>query len=89
MRVTLPPRKYDTDPKVLNFFKQATDQIRGLPGVESVTTINTMPFDGPYSGTNLDIEGQPKLPSSQGLTTGVVVTDANYFQTMDVPDRVA
>ncbi len=85
MRVTLPERKYDTDPKILNFFKQATDQIRSLPGVESVAAINTLPFDGPYSGTNLDIEGQPKLPSSQGLSTGVVVTDANYFQTMRIP----
>ena len=85
MRVTLPERKYDTDPKVLSFFKQATDQISALPGVESVATINTMPFDGPHSGTNLDVEGQPKLPSSQGLTTGIVVTDANYFQTMRIP----
>jgi putative ABC transport system permease protein len=85
MRVTLPPRKYDTDPKVLNFFKQATDQIRALPGVESVAAINTMPFDGPYSGTNLDIEGQPKRPPGQDLSTGVVVTDANYFQTMGIP----
>ena len=85
MRVTLPERKYDSDPKILNFFKQATDQIRSLPGVESVAIINTMPFDGPYSGTNFDVEGQPKLPSSQGLGTGVVVTDANYFQTMRIP----
>jgi putative ABC transport system permease protein len=85
MRVSLPTRKYDTDPKLINFFKQAVDQIRAIPGVESVGAINTLPFDGPYSGTNLDIEGQPPRPAGQHLTTGVCVTDANYFQTMQIP----
>jgi putative ABC transport system permease protein len=85
MRVSLPMRKYDTDPKLINFFKQAVDQIGTTPGVESVGAINTLPFDGPYSATNLDIEGQPKRPAGQDLTTGVCVTDANYFQTMHIP----
>jgi putative ABC transport system permease protein len=85
MRVNLPGRKYDSDPKILNFFKQAVDQIRALPGVESVGAINTIPFGGPHSGTNLDIVGQPKRPAGQNLTTGVCVTDANYFQTMRIP----
>jgi putative ABC transport system permease protein len=85
MRVNLPSRKYDTDPKVINFFKQATDKIRAIPGVETAGAINTLPFSGPHSGTNLDIEGQPKLPSSQGLSTGICVTDMNYFQAMGIP----
>jgi putative ABC transport system permease protein len=84
MRVSLPMRKYDTDPKLINFFKQAVDQISAIPGVESAGAINTLPFDGPYSGTNLDIEGQPPRPAGQHLTTGVCVTDANYFQTMHI-----
>ncbi|MFN2579216.1 MAG: ABC transporter permease, partial [Pyrinomonadaceae bacterium] len=85
MRVNLPTRKYDSDPKIMNFFTQAVDQIRAIPGVESVGAINTLPFDGPHSGTRLDIEGQPKRPAGQSLTTGVCVTDANYFQTMRIP----
>ncbi|HEX3085840.1 MAG TPA: FtsX-like permease family protein, partial [Pyrinomonadaceae bacterium] len=84
MRVSLPMRKYDTDPKLISFFKQAVDQIGSLPGVESVGAINTLPFDGPYSGTSLDIQGQPKRPPGHNLTTGVCVTDANYFQTMHI-----
>ncbi len=85
VRVSLPQRKYDTDPKVINFFKQAVDQVRALPGVESVGAINALPFDGPHSGTRLEIEGQPKRPAGQELSTGVIVTDANYFQTMHIP----
>ncbi len=85
MRVSLPERKYDSDPKLINFFKQAVDQIRAVPGVESVGAINTLPFDGPYSATSLEIEGQPPRPAGQKLSTGVCVTDANYFQTMHIP----
>jgi putative ABC transport system permease protein len=85
MRVSLPTRKYDSDPKIINLFTQAVDEIRNIPGVESVGAVNTLPFDGPYSGTRMEIEGQPKRPAGQELSTGVIVTDANYFQTMHIP----
>lgn len=85
MWVNLPERKYDSDPKLLNFFKQAIEQIRAIPGVESAGAINTIPFGGPHSGTRVEIEGQPKRPPGQDLSTGVCVTDANYFQTMRIP----
>ncbi len=85
MRINLPDRKYDSDPKVLNFFKQAIDQIRAIPGVESAGAINTIPFGGPHSGTRVQIEGQPPRPPGQDFSTGVCVTDANYFQTMHIP----
>jgi len=85
MRVSLPARKYDTDPKVVNFFQRAVDQIGALPGVETAGAINYVPFGGPHSATRLQIEGQPELPPGQQLTTGIVVTDANYFEAMRIP----
>jgi putative ABC transport system permease protein len=85
MRVSLPGRKYDADPKVMDFFNRAIEQLRALPGVEAVGAINTLPFAGPYSGTSLEVEGQPKPPPGQKLGTGICVTDANYFQAMQIP----
>jgi putative ABC transport system permease protein len=85
LKVSLPGRKYDTDQKVLDFFNRATEQIRAIPGVESIGAINTLPFNGPHSGTGVHIEGRPELPSSQGPSTGICVTDLNYFQTMQIP----
>lgn len=85
MRVGLPATKYDTDRKQIDFFRRAVEQLRSLPGVISVGVINTLPFAGPHSGTLVEVEGQPKLPPGQGLTTGICVTDANYFQTMQIP----
>ena len=84
MRVSLPPRKYDTDPKVIAFFQQAIERMETIPGVEAVGAINTAPFTGLYAGTGVDVDGQ-KLPPDQELHTGVCVTDANYFQTMQIP----
>jgi putative ABC transport system permease protein len=84
MRVSLPSGKYDTDQKRIDFFKQAIERMEAIPGVESVGAINTPPFRGLYAGTTVDVDGQ-KLPPDQELKTGICVTDANYFQTMQIP----
>ncbi|HKO44392.1 MAG TPA: ABC transporter permease [Pyrinomonadaceae bacterium] len=85
MRVNLPDQRYDSEPKIINFFKQTVDQLKTLPGVESVGAINYVPFGGPHSATSVHIEGQPERPPGQRLSTGIVVTDANYFTTMGIP----
>lgn len=85
MQVNLPGRKYDTDQKRMDFFSRSVDQLRAIPGVELVGAINTLPFAGPHSGTSLEVEGQPKLPPGQTLSTGICVTSADYFQVMQIP----
>jgi putative ABC transport system permease protein len=84
VRVNVLPRKYDTDEKRINFFKQAVEQMRVIPGVEAAGAIDTPPFAGLYSGTGVDVDGV-KLPPDRDLSTGVNVTDAGYFQTMQIP----
>ena len=85
MRLSLPSRKYDNDRKRIDFFRQAIDSIRSLPGVEAAGATNFLPFAGPHAGTLVEIEGRPKLPPGQGLTTGSCVTDLNYFDAMQIP----
>jgi putative ABC transport system permease protein len=85
MTVNVPRWKYDNDHKVLEFFKQAVSQLQTLPDVEAVGAINTLPFNGPHSGTRVEIEGQPKQAPGQHLSTGICVTDLNYFNTMRIP----
>jgi len=85
MRINLPERRYDSDAKQLNFFKQAAEQIRALPGVQSVGSINTLPFTGLHSGTSVFVEGKPTPPPGQELSTGICVTDLNYFEAMQIP----
>lgn len=85
MRISLPSRKYDTDRKRIDFFRQTVEQIKALPGVEAAGATNYLPFAGPHSGTIVEIEGRPKLPPGQELETGACVTDANYFGAMQIP----
>jgi putative ABC transport system permease protein len=87
VRVNVLPRKYDTDQKRINFFKQAVEQMKAIPGVEAAGAIDTPPFAGLYSGTNVEVDGQ-KLPPDRELHTGVNVTDARYFQTMQIPVKL-
>ncbi|HET9710726.1 MAG TPA: ABC transporter permease, partial [Pyrinomonadaceae bacterium] len=84
MRVTLPFAKYQEDSKRIEFFKKALEQMRAIPGVEATGAINSAPFTGLYPGTNVEVDGQ-KLPPGEELKTGVCVTDANYFATMQIP----
>jgi putative ABC transport system permease protein len=84
VRVTLPAQRYQEEPKRIDFFQQAIARMKTIPGVEAAGAINTPPFTGLYSGTTVEVDGE-KLPPGQELKTGVCVTDANYFQTMQIP----
>jgi putative ABC transport system permease protein len=85
MSVALPRSKYDNDQKRVNFFREAVAQMHALPGVESAGAVNSLPFASFHSGTSVDIEGRPILPVVQKLKTGVMVSDLNYFRTMQIP----
>ena len=84
VRVSLPLTKYEQEPKRIDFFQRAIARLKAIPGVEAAGAINTPPFTGLYSGTTVEVDGQ-KLPPGQELKTGICVTDANYFQTMQIP----
>ena len=85
MRVVLPGKKYDKDAKVVGFFKQAIERMQALPGVEAAGAISFLPFAGPYSGTNFEIQGLPVPAPGKEPITGVCVTDLNYFKAMQIP----
>jgi len=85
MKTSLPGRKYDNDRKIIDFYRQAVSGMQALPGVETAGATSFLPFAAPHAGTLVEIEGRPKLPPGQGLSTGVIVTDANFFRAMQLP----
>ncbi len=87
LRVALPGRRYDTDPKRINFFTAAVARMRALPGVESAGAINFMPFAGPGAGTSFEIAGRPPSLPGQRMVTGVCVADQHFFQAMQIQLR--
>ena len=80
MNVSLPRRKYDTDQKRVDFSGRRSRRYNRCPAW-SQSAVSYLPFAAPHAGTNIEIEGRPKLPPGQGLGTGVIVTDQNYFRT--------
>jgi putative ABC transport system permease protein len=86
MRVALPSARYNDDAKRINFFTQALERMQSLPSVEVVGAINYTPFLGLGTTTGFDIEGRPKsLPNQPTGTTGVCLTDQNFFRTLKIP----
>jgi putative ABC transport system permease protein len=87
IRVAIPNGKYPEERQRVNFFKQAVEKLRALPGVESAGAISFLPFAAPPAGTKFDIEGKPQQPAGQFHVTRVAVTDAHYFEAMRIPLR--
>src|SRR5262245_19775081 len=86
MRVTLPRARYDQDSKIVSFFTQAIERIQTLPGVEAAGAINHTPFLGLGTQEGFSIEGRPKpAPGQPQYTTGICVTDDNFFRTLQIP----
>ena len=86
MVIRLPDANYSQEPQIVNFFVQALERVRTLPGVRSAGMINFLPlYGGLGSNTGFKIEGQPVPPPGQGPSTDVRAVDADYFQTMGIP----
>ena len=86
MRVALPGARYNDDAKRINFFTQALERMQTLPGVEGAGAINYTPFLGLGTRTGFDIEGRPRpLPDQPIGSTGVCVTDQNFFRALQIP----
>jgi predicted permease len=79
VRVTLPER---LEPEHIHAFARGVlDRIQYLPGVKSVSLINSVPFGRVFIRDEFGIEGQPKPE----LDAGRPAIDAGYFRTMGIP----
>jgi putative ABC transport system permease protein len=69
------------------FYRQLTERLNALPGVESASAINHLPLAGDRWGLSLAIEGRPLPPPGVGIEVAFRVSRPNYFQTMGIPLR--
>jgi predicted permease len=81
----LPRNKYSKDDVQWNFHKRVTEQVRQIPGVESVALVRGLPFSG-NGGTVRVIFPDRELPA-KGTEPEVMfnTVTANYFETMGIP----
>lgn len=69
------------------FYRQLTERLTALPGVESASAINHLPLAGDVWGTSLAIEGRPLPPPGQDVEVAFRVSRPDYFRTMGIPLR--
>jgi predicted permease len=82
----LPDGKYTEDRQIVDFFREATERIRTLPGVRDAGAVNFLPlYGGPGSATDFTVEGRPEAPPGQAPGTSVRVADPGYFGAMGIP----
>jgi predicted permease len=61
MEVPLPAKKYDTDDKKRNFFRQAAENVRAMPGVKGAGFASDAPFTTEGDTNGYTVEGEAPL----------------------------
>lgn len=84
-QVWLSDSKYPAPIQASNFFDQAMQRMRHLPGVVSVGAVNFLPLSGWTDVTSFVVEGQPAPPPKAEFVAHYRVIDDHYFQTMQIP----
>jgi predicted permease len=57
MRVSVPPTRYDTPEKVVDFFRLLNERVRALPGVRSAGFVRVLPLATTIGDSGIDVEG--------------------------------
>jgi putative ABC transport system permease protein len=84
-RVTLPRARFREYAPRLRFFNAAFDQLRALPGVQSVSMVDPLPFRMTPPATWVTIAGRPPAAPGDHLVTVVRIAMPGYFKTAGIP----
>jgi predicted permease len=83
LQLTLPMAKYDTRPKVADFYSRLEERLRAVPGIEATSGTSMLPGSREVGiGLGIKIDGLPEQTvESHGL---LVRASADYFRTMGI-----
>ncbi|HEV2913882.1 MAG TPA: ABC transporter permease [Pyrinomonadaceae bacterium] len=84
MQVALPVTKYKEDKQIGDFFRQALEKIKSLPGVQSEGAVSQLPLSGSVASGFFTIEGQ-EASGEQRPHTDLRASSPEYLQTMGIP----
>ncbi|HLV94697.1 MAG TPA: ABC transporter permease [Candidatus Acidoferrales bacterium] len=84
MQIWLPGDHYSQPGQVTNFYQQALDRIRALPGVKAASAVDFLMFTGWSDYLDFDIAGRSPGPSGDQFTSRYRVVDWQYLRTMGI-----
>ena len=82
--LNLPNARYQT-PTAIAFYQRALDEIRAVPGVQSVGAINYLPLANFGFNGGFRIEGRPPFPADTAPVVEYRAVTPGYFGTMGIP----
>ena len=83
--MSLPQKKYDTIEVRAAFFDRLLENIRALPGVESVAAASGLPLGNNGWQTSFVIDGRPEPPRDQVPLLEACLVTPDYFKAMNIP----
>ncbi len=84
MRLTLPPRRYDSATALLAFHDQLLEKIAAIPGVRSVAATNAGPLRDPQD-RQFYPAGQPRPEPGRAWRASFHAVSAGYFENLGIP----
>ncbi|MFL6211444.1 MAG: ABC transporter permease [Pyrinomonadaceae bacterium] len=84
MEISLPPGKYAQDAQVNNFYTQAVERLKNLPGVQHVGLTSHLPLSGSNRVRGFEIEGRTE-PGANGPIANYRIVSPDFFATLGIP----
>ncbi len=75
---------YD-EPKGREFYRQLTERVAALPGVQAASLARMIPLNGNNMMTGVNINGHEPPPGQRALMVGLNIVDGHYFETVNMP----
>lgn len=85
MTMWLPGSKYPQSQQQTEFFQQAIDRVKAVPGVQSVSAIQDLPLRRNRMGFEFFIENRPLPSSGEKQDAAYRVIGPEYFRVMSIP----
>jgi len=83
--ISLPEKKYANEEAQQSYYNQLLENIRSLPGVESVAAASGLPLGNNGWQTSFVIDGQPAPPREQTPLMEACLVTPDYFKAMNIP----
>ncbi|HXZ20066.1 MAG TPA: ABC transporter permease [Candidatus Acidoferrales bacterium] len=85
LQISLPDYRYKEPAQFLSFFREVSERVKRLPGVESAGMIDYLPLTRWIGHINFQIAGAEPRARGEELTTQYRAVDAGYMSTMRIP----
>ncbi|HEY0763617.1 MAG TPA: ABC transporter permease [Pyrinomonadaceae bacterium] len=79
------PRNYDQPEKMIGFFDQSIDKIKGLSGIEAAAVIATPPFTKLEQDATFNVVGRPAPPSGSEPSAFYAPVSSEYLSALNIP----